>query len=404
VADHGARWRLLDPGVDLDAQLWRAVDVFRVAALLYAGALHAVAHDKYRYPWPAWGVLAILGLWTAFLASRRERRVWMVVADLALAAAAILATRLFDEPARIADGAQTLPSIYPAAAVLAWAVWAGWRGGLFAAVVVSVADLAEVGRFTHWTANTTANNIVLLVLAGLVVGYAAEVVRAGRAAMAAAIAERAATAERERLARDIHDSVLQVLGFVHRTGSERDPAGSADPDLPALAGEVEIRLRSLISTGPGPVAGRGEADLRAALSAHASARVAVAGPAEPVLLPAAEVAALTAATGAALDNVRRHAGATARAWVLLEDEPGQVTVTVRDDGPGIPAGRLESARAEGRLGVSASIRGRVEELGGTVEIVAAPGEGTEVEIRLPRRAPAASLAGRSWRGAPGVGR
>jgi signal transduction histidine kinase len=96
------------------------------------------------------------------------------------------------------------------------------------------------------------------------------------------------------------------------------------------------------------------------------------------------VEALAAATTAALDNVRQHAGADARAWVLLEDEPGQVTVTVRDDGPGLSAARLDAARAEGRLGVSASIRGRIEEIGGTVEIIGTLGEGTEVEMRVPR--------------------
>ncbi|WP_332108116.1 ATP-binding protein [Phytohabitans suffuscus] len=86
--------------------------------------------------------------------------------------------------------------------------------------------------------------------------------------------------------------------------------------------------------------------------------------------------------GAALDNVERHCGSQTRAWVLLEEEAGTVTVSVRDDGPGIPAGRLTEAAREGRLGVAQSIRGRMADLGGTVEIVSAAGEGTEVELRL----------------------
>ena len=53
-----------------------------------------------------------------------------------------------------------------------------------------------------------------------------------------------------------------------------------------------------------------------------------------------------------------------------------MTVTVRDDGPGIPAGRLEQAAAQGRLGVAQSIRGRVTDLGGQVTIITGPGEGT----------------------------
>ncbi|MCZ0973576.1 hypothetical protein O1L55_23995 [Streptomyces albulus] len=70
----------------------------------------------------------------------------------------------------------------------------------------------------------------------------------------------------------------------------------------------------------------------------------------PVVLPAAAAAELVAAVGAALDNVRVHVGADARAWILVEDEPDAVLVTVRDEGPGIPEGRLAAAEREGRLG------------------------------------------------------
>jgi signal transduction histidine kinase len=58
-------------------------------------------------------------------------------------------------------------------------------------------------------------------------------------------------------------------------------------------------------------------------------------------------------------------------------------ISVRDDGPGIPAGRLEQAAAEGRLGVASSIRGRVADQGGTATL-ASSSEGTEWEFRFPR--------------------
>jgi len=60
-------------------------------------------------------------------------------------------------------------------------------------------------------------------------------------------------------------------------------------------------------------------------------------------------------------------------------------VTIRDNGPGIPGGRLAEAAASGRLGVSHSICGRLRDLGGSAVIRSVPGEGTEVELRLPRR-------------------
>jgi signal transduction histidine kinase len=382
-----------------DVRLWRAVAVFRVSGLAYAIALFGWQHDHYRHPGWAAAVLAGLAGWTLVITletawplratgSPGPPRSPVMAADLVVAAASVLVTRLLDRPEWIRVGAPTLPTIWVAATVLGWAVWRGRRGGLAAAVVLAACDLLEAGRPATATSTTTLNSVVLLLLTGLIVGYAVEVIRAGRAEMSVAVAVQAATAERERLARDIHDSVLQVLGLVHREGL--DGAGAATPvasRLPELAGELEVRLRTLITTGPaGPPQDAGpdaEADLRATLSRRAGTRVTVSAPAQPVCLPAGLVAALDAATAAALDNVRRHAGPQARAWILLEAEPGQVTVSVRDDGPGLPPGRLEAARAEGRIGVSGSIVGRLAELGGRVEILSAPGQGTEIEMRVP---------------------
>ncbi|HEX6878362.1 MAG TPA: ATP-binding protein, partial [Nocardioidaceae bacterium] len=98
----------------------------------------------------------------------------------------------------------------------------------------------------------------------------------------------------------------------------------------------------------------------------------------------AQAREVLAAVRACLDNVRRHVGAEAQAWVLLEDLGGEVVVTVRDDGPGIGHGRLEEAESQGRLGVAQSIRGRVADLGGRAALVTAPGEGTEWELSFPR--------------------
>ncbi|OAP27069.1 nitrate/nitrite sensor protein NarQ [Amycolatopsis sp. M39] len=100
-------------------------------------------------------------------------------------------------------------------------------------------------------------------------------------------------------------------------------------------------------------------------------------------LPAHVTEELVAITREALANVEKHAGPDAHAWVLLEDLGGEVVVSIRDDGPGIEGGRLERAAAEGRLGVVKSIRGRVDDLGGTAVLDSAPGRGTEWEVRVP---------------------
>ena len=81
------------------------------------------------------------------------------------------------------------------------------------------ADLVEVRRLSA----STVDAIVLLLLAGVLLGYAVELLRAGRADLARAVALEAATRERERLAADIHDSVLQVLAYVRRRGRQLLP-------------------------------------------------------------------------------------------------------------------------------------------------------------------------------------
>ncbi|MDO9497225.1 MAG: histidine kinase, partial [Nocardioides sp.] len=229
---------------------------------------------------------------------------------------------------------------------------------------------------------TNYGNVFLLLVAGPIVGFMCEslqlMARERDEAQRAALAD----AERARLARAVHDGVLQVLAMVQRRGAE---LGGEAADLGRLAGEQEQALRTLIrsqdavsSTSPDA-----EVDLAAALAElGARGQVTVATPGTPVELPAAVVGELRAVVSACLDNVAVHVGADAPAWVLLESFPDRVEVSVRDEGPGIPAGRLESAAAEGRLGVSESIRGRIAELGGTAEITTGP-FGTEWELVVP---------------------
>jgi signal transduction histidine kinase len=110
--------------------------------------------------------------------------------------------------------------------------------------------------------------------------------------------------------------------------------------------------------------------------------VSVAVPPAAVVLERRRAEQIVAVVSAALDNVAVHVGAGAPAWVLVEATGQEVHISVRDAGAGIPAGRLEQAEAEGRLGVSSSIRGRVAELGGVAHLVTGAA-GTEWELTFP---------------------
>ena len=359
---------------------WRVVSTYRGLALVYAVAIAVADRDDYSRPWLAIALLVVMGLWSAatvWLYPSSNRVTALLVADLALTVALVLATLAVLPRSRIDAGAATLPGPWAAAAVLAWAVTRGPWAGVLTALVVAAADVVVRGALTQ----STAYGIVLLAIAGGLAGYIVALSQRAEAATANAARIAAANDERERLARDIHDSVLQVLALVARRGAS---LGGEAAELGRLAGEQEVALRTLVATPLPLVDAAGEVDVRALLEPLARDRVSVASPATPVRLPGAAAHELAAATRAALDNVERHAGESAHAWVLLEDDEARVTVSVRDDGAGMPPDRLATARRDGRLGVDQSIIGRMRSIGGTARIDSTPGSGTEVELRVPR--------------------
>ena len=370
--------------------LWRGLIVYRVLTLLSAIAVALWTINAFARPAAAVAVLAVMAVWTAVtsygylgrLPGIGDRRGRLALADLAVTVGVMATTPWVQTPAQIAADAPVMGSIWTPGAVLACALVFGVKGGLGAAAVVSLTLLAVSARVA-----TELGDIQLLFLVGLTIGFASTVLRRSAARLRRAIAAEASMRERERLARAVHDGVLQVLGYVRRRGAELGgPAG----ELGGLAGEQEFALRTLLTTGPAPVDAAGRRDLAAGLRVLASSRVTVATPASAVDLPAQCVDELVAVVGEALANVSAHVGPAAPAWVLLEDTGDAVEISVRDDGPGIPEGRLAAAAADGRIGVARSMLGRVADLGGTITCETGPGTGTEWTIRLERAWPTRS--------------
>jgi signal transduction histidine kinase len=378
-----ARTGLLDPVAEqVHTTLFRALAVLRVLVAVYAVVLNAARWREFEHPLAGWLVVGVIVAWTGFASwaydAPRRRGLPLLVADFAVTAATLLSTPYVQSEAMIERHASTMPSFWVMAAVLAWAVARGWTGGLAAAVLMSALDLSVHTEPT----GTTWGNIFLLLLAAGVVGYSSSLI--GEATEARAEAERIAAAmtERARLARAVHDGVLQVLTLVQRRGTE---LGGEAAELGRLAGEQESSLRALVQgdAATSAATASGQADLVEAVNRLQSRTVTVSAPAHSVLLRAAAVEELVAAVRACLDNVSTHVGADAPAWVLVEELGDRVVVTVRDEGAGIGEGRLEQARAEGRLGVTGSILGRMVDLGGTARLTTASGQGTEWELELP---------------------
>jgi signal transduction histidine kinase len=369
---------------DAEAPLWLATAVLRTVTYLFAVGIVVVNFDDYARPWLAVGVLAVMGLWTpvtlAYCLRPALRHRWLVFGDVVVTCGLMLTSLAIQSTEQVTEGAPLITTVWASGPPVAAGVIGGWPAGAVAGLAVAAAT--AVSR--HTVNIDVMRDAVLLIGAGFVVGMAASAARHSQAALARALRTEAATAERERLASNIHDSVLQVLARVRRRGAE---VGGEAAELAALAGEQEIALRSLVASGPVEQNPSGEIDLRALLQPMATSRVQISVPGTAVLLDHDRAEDLAGVVREALLNAKQHAGADANAWVLLEDLPHKVVVSVRDDGVGMPDGRLATAASEGRLGVANSIYAKVRGLSGTVRLETAAGQGTEWEVSVPRPMP-----------------
>ena len=363
----------------------------------------AVTAGELRRPALAVGAIGGLVVWTGWLTVARPRPTWTVLGvDLALAAAVNVIAGLVMPVASVGERPYFAFG-YPAAAAVTWGATRGVGGGVAAGLVLGASLV--VGRLANGIELPGERPVVLLDLAGGTLNF---VLAGGAVGLVARLLERSASqlrqateetirareraarlAERESLARQIHDSVLQALALVHKRGRELAAGGPVPPDqvagLAEMAGSQERALRSLILRDPDEErTPAGAASLRAALEALAAAERSLpvtVGATGALWLPARHVEELTAAVRQALDNVVEHAGAS-RVALFAEEDGGVVVLTVRDDGRGF-AYDERRLLAEGKIGLAKSIKGRVEQLGGTMAVTSRPGAGTEVELRVP---------------------
>ena len=365
--------------IAVENRLFRALAVLRAVVLANTVALNIYRADSFQRPTAAAACVVVMVGWTGFATwaydEPRRRTFPLLAADLALAVALLLATPLVKGPGFSAS----LPGFWIMGALFAWSIHYRWIGGLVAGLLLAAADLSQrqdIGQSDY-------GNAFLLVIGGPIVGFMCESLQQMATDRDAAERSAAVAAERTRLARAVHDGVLQVLALVQRRGRE---LGGEAAELGRLAGQQERELRGLIRAQEAVDTDRraGTVDLVSELAGlERRQTVTLSVPGSPVELPAATAHELAAVARACLDNVRLHVGDDAPAWVLLQAFPDRVELSVRDDGPGIAAGRLEEAAAQGRLGVSESIRGRIADLGGTAELVTGS-FGTEWEFVVPR--------------------
>lgn len=192
------------------------------------------------------------------------------------------------------------------------------------------------------------------------------------------------TEERAEIAAHLHDSVLQTLALIQQQSD-------SGREVRRLARGQERELRSWLygpvgygRAGQGAASGGLPTTLSGTLAAAAgevedtyavSVEVVVVGdcPADETLVP------LVLASREAMVNAAKHAG-VGEISLYAEVEPTEVHVFVRDRGTGFDP----AAVPEDRHGLADSIQCRMERHGGTVKVRTGPGEGTEVQLAMPR--------------------
>lgn len=307
-----------------------------------------------------------------FLWPQRMVRPLAMAVDLGLAATIIVA----DHWVYADRHSQSFGSALPVAAVISCGAILGTWGGALCGAGLGVANAVAVAMDTsldgRWMAVT--GTLVLFVATGLVSGYLSVRLRHADSEVAAARAQ-------QEWARTLHDGVLQTLAVVQRR--------STDPELVGLARRQEQELRAMLHSDD-VVSSRWIAaeaaqvvDVAAEVRrqvAHADATFGV--PITVVVIesdlrPRVVAQALAAATGEAIANCAKHAGPST-VTVCVDCDVRGVIVTVNDDGVG-----FDPATVPEGTGLTHSVRSRLAEVDGGVEITSAPGRGTEVELWIP---------------------
>jgi signal transduction histidine kinase len=195
------------------------------------------------------------------------------------------------------------------------------------------------------------------------------------AALARAAAEerrqRIRSEEREAMAAHLHDSVLQTLALIQRNAD--DPRRTA-----SLARQQEHELREWLFGGgvsAAPTFAAALAAMARDVETRHDVRVEVVTVGDAPLDDALQ--AVVAAAREACVNAAIHSGDPGVS-LYAEVEDRGVEVFVRDRGRGFDPG----ADRGGRRGITQSIVGRLERIGGTAEIVSSPGHGAEVRLRV----------------------
>ena len=362
-----------------DAPAEVPVTVLAIAFLAWYAAGVAAAHRHF----PMWAriawLVALLGLWVALSALTPD--------------AAFLAFPLFFLELHVLEAPIAVPLVVITFGLSVWgtASHLGFEVGTILGPLISAGVAIVIGLGYRAMSQETSDRQALILD-----------LLATREELAAASREAGTLAERERLAREIHDTVAQGLSSIQMLlhAAERDVDDERTREKLRLAretaaenlGETRRFIRELTppsldeQTLPAALRRLAEAVNEQAEQSGSATRVTFRTSGDPVMLPMAVDATLLRIAQGSLANVLRHADA-ARAELTLSYLGDEVALDVVDDGVGFDPRAAHREEVDGIAFGLRAMRQRAERQGGSIEIESAPGEGTAVSARIPLEAP-----------------
>ena len=200
----------------------------------------------------------------------------------------------------------------------------------------------------------------------------------------------AVTEERQRLARELHDAVSQQLFAISMTAATASRLIERKPDRCAImignieesAGKAQAEMRALLlQLRPVTLENQRLADAITSLAHELESKqnMAIALDLEDVELPNTVENQLYRVVQEGLSNVLRHAEASEVHIRLSFSDARRVQLRIEDNGKGFDASQPTGRTSYGLQ----SIRERISSLGGTVDWLSVPGQGTRLDVRLP---------------------
>jgi signal transduction histidine kinase len=352
--------------------LWRVFVLVRAATLVLTAVAAGLLWDRFRYGTAVVGLLAATAAESAVVVEACRRRgdlrgsMAAAAVDLAATVAAVVGTAVALRQS--ADPYMDL-LFYPysvASMTLAGFSVRSLPGAVVAAVLASGSYTAAVlGRFTF--------QVGLLPNAATYWGWAlvAFAVTKALRSLSGQLDKAGRVAERAEISVELHDHALQALEVAAQRAPDAQTRGLLIGASARLRGWLEGRRDggpdNLVTGLDAVVRDQGASGLRVRLLTAAMT---------DAIVGCWVAEALCGAVTEALTNVRKHSGVT-EAVVRATRDRDVVTVTVVDQGCGFEVRRVGQG-----LGIPRSILGRLRQVGGEAWIRSAPGDGTQVELRV----------------------